>query len=86
MENTVQIYENTAQGGGNGGCIFVFSGAVKLLLDSASKDKDNDASSGKLCYIQDSSSSPYTTILSGSNINGNSWPSDETISSPYIEN
>ena len=84
MENTVQIYENTAQGGGNGGCIFVFSGAVKLLLDSASKDKDNDASSGKLCYIQDSSSSPYTTILSGSNINGNSWPSDETISSSHI--
>lgn len=86
MENTVQIYENTAQDGGNGGCIFVFSGAVKLLLDSASKDKDNDASSGKLCYIQDSTSSPYTTILSGSNINGNSWPSDETISSSYIIN
>lgn len=87
MENTVRIYENRAggEGGGSGGGIYVYSGKVKLILNSsASPDKDNGntaTSGGALCYIADD-----VTILAGSTINGTSWSADTVLSSSHIAN
>ncbi len=81
QDSALIIKDNKVTSGTYGGGIYIISGEAKLILNSTSKDTNNTSSSGKLCYIASG-----VTILSGSNINGNSWPSDETISSPHIVN
>ena len=81
QDSALIIKDNKVTSGTYGGGIYIISGEAKLILNSTSKDTNNTSSSGKLCYIASG-----VTILSGSNINGNSWPSDETISSSHIAN
>ena len=81
QDSALIIKDNKVTAGTYGGGIYIETGEAKLILNSTSKDTNNNSSSGKLCYICDGAK-----ILSGSNINGNSWPSDETISSSHIAN
>jgi predicted outer membrane repeat protein len=81
MEESVEIQKNT---GYHGGGIYVFSGTIKVYLDSSSpsgKDKDNVGTSGALCYIRDA-----VTILAGSTINGTPWSAATVLTSSYIVN
>jgi len=78
-DETIKIYQNFATDtiGHNGGGVYVASGKVKLILNSAGKDASNTCSgAGPLCYLK----KLIVTILAGSNINGSSWSVDTSVS------
>lgn len=78
MAESVEIYKNSAS---NGGGIYASSGTVKVILNSSSKDHDNEriyTSGGSLCYIASG-----VTILAGSSINTSSWPGATVLTTSF---
>lgn len=81
QDSALIIKDNKVTAGTYGGGIYIETGEAKLILNSTSKDTNNNSSSGKLCYICDGAK-----ILAGSTINGNPWSADTVLSSSHIAN
>lgn len=93
QDDSLILKDNETNDNEKGGGIYVFSGTVKLNLDSATKDTGNFASSiattqsGNLCYIRASDDDECpTTILAGSRINDSQWSSDTILNSNVWKN
>ncbi len=93
QDDSLILKDNETNESQQGGGIYVFSGTVKLNLDSATKDTGNLASSiattqsGNLCYIRASDDDECpTTILAGSRINDSPWSSDTILNSNVWKN
>lgn len=81
QDSALIIKDNKVTAGTYGGGIYIETGEAKLILNSTSKDTNNNSSSGKLCYICDGAK-----ILAGSTINDTSWSADTVLSSSHIAN
>lgn len=93
QDDSLILKDNETNDNEKGGGIYVYSGTVKLNLDSATKDTGNLASSiattqnGNLCYIKASDDDECpTTILAGSRINDSQWSSDTILNSNVWKN
>lgn len=93
QDDSLILKDNETNDNEKGGGIYVYSGTVKLNLDSATKDTGNLASSiattqnGNLCYIRASDDDECpTTILAGSRINDSQWSSDTILNSNVWKN